>query len=355
MQCVALEKEIAGLKQQVADYKQEQKTELKTKLSEAERQELRDLSDRDKALQAEIAAMERDVRQVADRRDKLKADLKNNLQKRKDELTARLMLGGDEGGEDESKVGADLEGEAEIKRLERKHAVAAVVAVEKEVEALESQLEKKRAEAGKLEKAVEQRRAEEQAAQEELDELSKTQDKLINKRTMLMDTVAQKQHMIRELGTLPRKELEEFKTLGEKQVMKKLKEVNEGLKKYASVNRKALDQYVAFNEQRETLVRRKEELTRDTEAIEQLVKSLDAQKEEAIMRTFRGVSFHFTEVFAELVPGGKGQLIMRVTGDGDGDGTDLNEVVAASSSSSSSSSSRYAEITPCSAANTLCM
>lgn len=60
--------------------------------------------------------------------------------------------------------------------------------------------------------------------------------------------------------------------------MKRLKEVNENLKKYASVNRKALDQYVSFNEQRENLVGRKEELIRDTSAIEQLVQSLDSQK-----------------------------------------------------------------------------
>lgn len=60
--------------------------------------------------------------------------------------------------------------------------------------------------------------------------------------------------------------------------MKRLKEVNENLKKYASVNRKALDQYVSFNEQRENLVGRKEEFIRDTSAIEQLVQSLDSQK-----------------------------------------------------------------------------
>lgn len=43
----------------------------------------------------------------------------------------------------------------------------------------------------------------------------------------------------------------------------------------------------------------------------------DAQKDEAILRTFRGVSRHFSEVFAELVPGGAGQLIMRTTMDQD--------------------------------------
>ena len=31
----------------------------------------------------------------------------------------------------------------------------------------------------------------------------------------------------------------------------------------------------------------------------------------AIMRTFKGVSHHFTEVFTELVPSGRGRLLMR--------------------------------------------
>jgi structural maintenance of chromosome 3 (chondroitin sulfate proteoglycan 6) len=135
---------------------------------------------------------------------------------------------------------------------------------------------------------------------------------------MLTETVQQKQTMIRELGTLPRRELEEFQGFSEKLLLKKLKEVNDHLKKYSSVNRKALDQYVSFNEQRETLISRKSELSTDSESIQQLVDSLDAQREEAILRTFRGVSHHFSEVFAELVPGGHGQLIMRTSADEEG-------------------------------------
>ena len=38
-------------------------------------------------------------------------------------------------------------------------------------------------------------------------------------------------------------------------------------------------------------------------------------QEEAILRTFRGVSHHFSEVFSELVPGGEGKLVIRTTGD----------------------------------------
>lgn len=90
-------------------------------------------------------------------------------------------------------------------------------------------------------------------------------------------------------------------------------EVNEELKKYASVNRKALDQFVSFNDQRESLLSRTEELSKDSGAIHQLLDSLDQQKEEAILRTFEDVKRHFADVFRELVPGGEGQLVMRTS------------------------------------------
>jgi hypothetical protein len=46
--------------------------------------------------------------------------------------------------------------------------------------------------------------------------------------------------------------------------------------------------------------------------IRQLIGVLDMRKDEAIERTFKGVAKHFREVFAELVPGGRGELVMQV-------------------------------------------
>ena len=73
----------------------------------------------------------------------------------------------------------------------------------------------------------------------------------------------------------------------------------------------------SFNDQRRSLIERKDILARDQASIDSLVSGLDTQKEEAILRTFRGVSRHFSEVFAELVPGGEGKLIMLTTMDVD--------------------------------------
>lgn len=56
------------------------------------------------------------------------------------------------------------------------------------------------------------------------------------------------------------------------------------------VNKKALDQYTNFTEQREELARRQTENGRAEDKIKLLIQTLDTRKEEAVERTFK-VSF----------------------------------------------------------------
>jgi structural maintenance of chromosome 3 (chondroitin sulfate proteoglycan 6) len=121
---------------------------------------------------------------------------------------------------------------------------------------------------------------------------------------------------IQELGSLPPvSELSEHSKLGIAALMRSLEECNRELKKYSHVNKKAYDQYVNFSEQREQLLGRKQELDQGADKVKELVDSLDRQKDEAINRTFRGVSAHFKDVFHELVPNGAGELILRTAMD----------------------------------------
>lgn len=117
---------------------------------------------------------------------------------------------------------------------------------------------------------------------------------------------------IQELGSLPPpSELKKYQSKSILDLEKELERVNKKLTKYSHVNKKAFDQYVNFSEQRESLIKRKEELDKGAEKVKELVESLDRKKDEAINRTFRGVSKHFSEVFKELVPLGAGELLMR--------------------------------------------
>jgi structural maintenance of chromosome 3 (chondroitin sulfate proteoglycan 6) len=117
---------------------------------------------------------------------------------------------------------------------------------------------------------------------------------------------------IQELGSLPPPSaLDSYTGLTISALMRELEKLNKKLKKYSHVNKKAYDQFVNFSEQRESLLKRKEDLDTGAEKVKELLESLERQKDEAINRTFRGVSANFKDVFKELVPNGAGELVMR--------------------------------------------
>jgi structural maintenance of chromosome 3 (chondroitin sulfate proteoglycan 6) len=87
--------------------------------------------------------------------------------------------------------------------------------------------------------------------------------------------------------------------------------VNEALKKYIHVNKKAFDQYTNFTNQRDQLLKRRKELDDSQKSIEELIEHLDQAKDEAIERTFKQVSKEFSAIFEQLVPAGHGRLVIQ--------------------------------------------
>jgi len=96
-----------------------------------------------------------------------------------------------------------------------------------------------------------------------------------------------------------------------------LHRVNEKLKKFGHVNKKAFEQYQNFTTQRDSLNERKGELDTSAKSIQDLIKVLDQRKDEAIERTFGQVCTNFEEIFERLVPAGYGRLIMQRKDDED--------------------------------------
>ncbi|KAL9982921.1 hypothetical protein ACROYT_G005036 [Oculina patagonica] len=116
---------------------------------------------------------------------------------------------------------------------------------------------------------------------------------------------------IRELGSLPADAFDKHHKTPVKTLWKKLHQCNEELKKYSHVNKKALDQFVNFSEQKEKLMKRKDELDKGYQSIVDLMDVLELRKHEAILFTFKQMSHNFTEVFKQLVPHGKATLVMK--------------------------------------------
>ncbi|KAG7561878.1 hypothetical protein FFLO_02695 [Filobasidium floriforme] len=147
----------------------------------------------------------------------------------------------------------------------------------------------------------------------------KTAERYIVKRQTLTNRQEECNKSIRDLGVLPEEAYKKYTDARNKaeQLVKKLHKVQEHLKGYSHVNKKAFEQYNTFTKQRDGLLERREELDISGESIQDLIETLDTRKDEAIERTFKEVSKYFSETFEKLVPAGRGKLKMLKRLDGE--------------------------------------
>ncbi|OLY85582.1 Chromosome segregation protein sudA [Smittium mucronatum] len=149
------------------------------------------------------------------------------------------------------------------------------------------------------------------SVQRQLNSLLKGSETLLSRRQILNQRLDECAANIRMLGVLPDEAFDKYVDLEHSNLMKKLKKVNDKLRDFGHVNKKAADQYISFSRQRDDLSMRREELTNSYESIIKLIKELDQRKDEAIERNFKLVAKGFSEIFETLVPNGAGSLIMQ--------------------------------------------
>nr|TKR98565.1 TITAN7 family protein [Populus alba] len=282
-------------------------TELIDHLTPEEKYELSQLNPEIKDLKEKLITCRTDRIETETRKAELETNLTTNLKRRKQELEAII-----------STVDSDtLHGEDELKRQELNDAksLAEVTTLElkrvsDKIDRLKEELKEKKDKKTEL-KVLEDRY--EKTLQDEAKEL----EQLLSKRSIFLAKQEEYSNKIRELGPLSSDAFETYKRRGVKDLHKMLHRCNEQLQQFSHVNKKALDQYVNFTEQREELQKRQAELDAGDEKIRELISALDQRKDESIERTFKGVARHFREVFSELVQGGHGHLVMMKKKDGD--------------------------------------
>ena len=198
-------------------------------------------------------------------------------------------------------------------------------ATEKEGEELTAQVQE-------LRSALEKIHSQQTEDSRSISKQQKTTERYLAKRQMLTSRKDECNRNIRDLGVLPEEAFEKYvneklervgssfhmlsthaliSSFSHSKLVKKLHVVNEGLKKFAHVNKKAFEQYTNFTKQRDQLLERREELDKSATSIEELVDVLDQRKDEAIERTFKQVASNFEEVFEKLIPAGRGRLIIQ--------------------------------------------
>ena len=151
---------------------------------------------------------------------------------------------------------------------------------------------------------------EERKASANVQEAIKNSEKLANKLVVAQRRAEDCQRQMREVGTVPAEAMERAARLSAKQLMAQLDKCRAELAKLGHVNKKALEQFTHFSEQQEKLTKRREELDKSLESIQELMDVLDQRKFEAVDLTFKQVTKNFADLFARLVPNGRGQLVM---------------------------------------------
>eukprot|EP00879_Flechtneria_rotunda_P012761 GHRR01013325.1.p1 GENE.GHRR01013325.1~~GHRR01013325.1.p1 ORF type:complete len:1111 (+),score=537.85 GHRR01013325.1:324-3656(+) len=306
--------QLEELERQIKTAEAELKSDMNAGVSATERRQLADLQPAIEDLQQQLSQAKKIRNQVQSQVTKLETRLNTNLLKRVDELNAASSNNELPGGG----RSADLTTlEEDLERAE-----VALSDVEGRLQALEAKSDEVAAQISGLTSRCQALRDAAAAGSAAAAEEGRAVAALDSRQAQLQARCDDLSRKIRDLGSLSAEVFEKYQNKGPRELHSALKKVQAELSKYGHVNKKALDQYVNFTEQREDLNRRRNEIQQSHVKIRELIAALDMRKNEAIERTFKTVAKNFREVFAELVPGGKGELVMqkrKTAGDAEAD------------------------------------
>ncbi|CAI8586571.1 unnamed protein product [Vicia faba] len=312
---VDVQNQIEQLKASIAMKKTEMATELIDHLTPEEKRLLSDLNPEIKDLKEKLVACKAERIEIEARKAELETNLTTNLRKRKQELEAVISSG----DADSLVVDSDL------KKRELNDAKISVDDVSSQLKSVSDSINKRTRQIAKIKDDMNKLKSLEDDYDRQLQEEAKELEQLLSRKNTNSAKEEEYTKKIRELGPLTSDAFEMYKRKNIKELQRKLHSCNDKLQKFSHVNKKALDQYINFTEQREELQKRQAELDAGDEKIKELITVLDQRKDESIERTFKGVARHFREVFSELVQGGHGYLVMMKKKDGDQDDDDQDE------------------------------
>ncbi|PIN05753.1 hypothetical protein CDL12_21707 [Handroanthus impetiginosus] len=291
----------------IAMKQDEMGTELVDHLTPEEKESLSRLNPEITNLKEQLINCRSNRMETETRKAELEMNLSTNLVRRKEELEA-------------IKLSAEtdmLQGEAELKRQELMDANLLVDQLNQQLKRVTESIDQRNKKLEDIKIQKDNLKSLEDEYQSTMQDEAKELEQLLSKKNIYLAKQEEYSKKIRELGPLSSDAFEIYKRRSIKELYKLLHKCNEQLQQFSHVNKKALDQYVNFTEQREELQRRQAELDAGDEKIKELISVLDMRKDESIERTFKGVAKHFREVFSELVQGGHGFLVMMKKKDND--------------------------------------
>lgn len=286
-------------------------TEFQKALTRAEETQLENLSSTVQDMRRQYSEVSTKRSDLESRKTILSISLRENLYPRLDQLKAQEFEHADDGTGGGG--GGGGRGRGNIKESQRslKRITSALADLETKLHESEASIEQARAQISELDaRRISIRQTQSEIART-LEKRQKWMEKSIQKRRILSKQAAECALKIRDLGVLPAGSEEKYAKTKSEGIVKRLHKVNEALKKYTHVNKKAFEQYANFTAQRADLTARRAEMEKSQASIDELIEFLDQQKDVAIERTFKQVSREFASVFEKLVPAGRGRLVIQ--------------------------------------------
>ncbi|KAL0569682.1 Structural maintenance of chromosomes protein 3 [Marasmius crinis-equi] len=300
-----LETELAELETKIAGYQNELKTPHTQGLTDEEEELIESLGKEVEKRRKDMVQLAKRKAEVERKKNSIEIELNEKLRRRKDELRLKIDALVESEGDETS---AD---DLEAKTKELQLLVNSISGLTKKSQGYEKESDELTTRIQSLQKSLEDVQNQQAEDSRNISRQQKTTERYLAKRQMLLGRKEECSRNIRDLGVLPEEAFERYTNDKLDRLVKKLHAVNEGLKKFAHVNKKAFEQYNNFTKQRDQLLQRREDLDKSAKSIEELVEVLDQRKDEAIERTFKQVASNFEEVFEKLVPAGRGRLIIQ--------------------------------------------
>ncbi|RIA90233.1 chromosome segregation protein sudA [Glomus cerebriforme] len=292
-----LHSNIKMLKAQKEAHQTEMNTELTQTLTSQEQRRLEELNTNIELMRERLSNFSTSRSELEARKNVLENELNANLKRRREELLIHIES---LTTTDDDQIHSTKD---ELEKL--------IQDMSERADEIEAELKNSSTFLSEKSSELEKLKSEQIERQQKLERQQKNVDKFLSKRKLILQKKEECTKNIRELGALPDEAFKKYENTDPTKLLKQLHKVNEGLKKYSHVNKKAFEQYNNFTKQRDTLTKRKDELDQSKRAINDLITVLDQRKDEAIERTFKQVAKYFSEVFEKLVPAGRGQLIMQ--------------------------------------------
>ncbi|KAF2003975.1 RecF/RecN/SMC protein [Amniculicola lignicola CBS 123094] len=297
-----MESALSEFTNQLTELEAEVASKFEKALSRDEEQLLNDLAGTVRDLRRQLSTLMAERSQLESRKVELEGELQENLQPNLDRLLAQ-----------EIGVSGTANQSARLKECERslKSLTRTLEGIDEKIIEVDGQIDGCNAQPADLERSRANKQQTNQQLALKIEKFKHRMDKSMTDKGLAEAKLAEIRKEIRDLGTLPDEAWQKYAKMSPERAEKQLAKVNEQLKKFINVNRKAVEQYEQFTKQRRQLSERRAELDTSRTSIEEMINILDHRKDEAIQRTFKQVSRAFQDVFQQLVPAGMGSLVIQ--------------------------------------------